>query len=195
MEWGHLPLDAIEQSLALLHKGLNRKCFIFCILDQGLSHQSSTVGQPRVTQDSGVAGCQEILSQRSGGLALPLGVVCWHSLPSPRPPWAPEGVGQLRLHPTMLGCCQGAMFTDFSSSKVLNKKLLSCRLHRPERVWPLQRSQVTSSSLKGVLLKIIILVSFWLCFLLFLKWKSSYLAKLEVLVLGSKTERVLRRIF
>lgn len=87
---------------------------------------------------------------------------CVLTLPSiiPPPPWAPEGVGQLRLHPTMLGCCQGAMFTDFSSSKVLNKKLLSCRLHRPERVWPLQRSHITSSSLKGVLLKIIILVSF-----------------------------------
>lgn len=161
MEWGHLPLDAIGQSLALLHKELDRKCFIFCIPDQGLSHQSSTVGQPRVTQDSGVAGCQEILSQGSGRLTLLLGVVCWHSLLS-LPLCASEGVGQRSLHPTMLGCCQRAMFTDFSSSKVLNKKLLSCRLHRPERVWPLQRSQVTSSSLKGVLLKTIILVSFWL---------------------------------
>lgn len=59
MEWDHLPLDTIGQSLVLLQKEVDREFFSFCIPDEGLGHHSSTVAQPRVIQDSDVAGYQK----------------------------------------------------------------------------------------------------------------------------------------
>lgn len=161
--------------MALLQKGLDSKFFSFCIPVEGLGHHSSTVAQPRAIQDNDVRRHQLLQgSDRPTPLSIP-------------PTWSFWGCGSPEAAPhrawMLADLCSLIYFLLECFKK---KKPLSWSPHKPERVWPLQRNHIISSSFEGILSRPLSHCHFDSVFLL--KWKSSYLARQEFLGLGSKTE-------